>query len=306
MRKILLIVFLGCQLFGKVEDCFRKINHRMDTHQIKHIDYIYLINLDHQVERYCRSFEQLAAYQIYPHRFSAINGWEMTESQINQVGLKWKSWMNFGPNLNGKGVRFEKNKEKKYRLKDLENGKIIFSEHISKGGIGCALSHLSILQDAYDAGYQTIWILEDDFVLHENPHLLSEYIEKLDQLTDEWDVLYTDENYVSWFDVQESNSADFYKKFPIKWRPDHAIQNYQFLTKREVLNEDFNQIASRFGMYSIIVRRSGMKKILDFIKERGIFLPIDHDISYVPNIKLFVLKKSLVTCLYSSSDTQKK
>jgi acetolactate synthase-1/2/3 large subunit len=30
------------------------------------------------------------------------------------------------------------------------------------GAIGIALSHLSILQDAYDSGYETVWVMEDD------------------------------------------------------------------------------------------------------------------------------------------------
>ena len=43
----------------------------------------------------------------------------------------------------------------------------------------------------------------------------------------------------------------------------------------------------------MIVNRSGMKKILDFNISRGIFLPYDYEIAYVPELQLFCLTSDL-------------
>jgi len=51
---------------------------------------------------------------------------------------------------------------------------------MSRGAIGIILSHLSVLQDAYDAGYETIWVMEDDIELLGNPHSVSDLISELE------------------------------------------------------------------------------------------------------------------------------
>ncbi|MFI5334690.1 MAG: hypothetical protein ACHQT8_05960 [Chlamydiales bacterium] len=49
------------------------------------------------------------------------------------------------------------------------------------------LSHLSILQDAFDSGYETIWVMEDDIEVVRNPTFsptssisLTNWLEKMD------------------------------------------------------------------------------------------------------------------------------
>jgi hypothetical protein len=49
-----------------------------------------------------------------------------------------------------------------------------------------------------------------------------------------------------------------------------------------------------------------MKKILDFIKSRGIFIPYDHELSLAPGIHLYSLRENLVTFKMTTSDTKNK
>ena len=60
--------------------------------------------------------------------------------------------------------------------------------------MGIVLSHLSILQAAYDAGHETIWVMEDDIEVKRDPRILSDLIDILDQVVgrDNWDILFTD------------------------------------------------------------------------------------------------------------------
>ena len=160
------------------------------------------------------------------------------------------------------------------------------------------MSHLSVLKDAYDSNYEIIWILEDDFLIQDDPHLLTDYIEKLDQLVGRagWDVLYTDKK--SGF-VCFEDSHDC-------WRPDTPLFNQYSLLEMTDLNEHFVKIGARARTHSMLITRSGMKKILDFTLTHGIFNPYDADIAFVPGINLYCLKQDLITWSYSGSDTVDK
>lgn len=67
------------------------------------------------------------------------------------------------------------------------------------------------------------------------------------------------------------------------------------LLKKRSLNENFIKIGCRSGTYSMVITRSGIKKILDFNINYGIFLPYDNEIAFIPDIQLYCLKWSLVT-----------
>ncbi len=73
-------------------------------------------------------------------------------------------------------------------------GQTYFCHCLSRGAIGIVLSHLSILQHAYDAGFETIWVMEDDIQVMRDPRVLSERIDQLDALVGKtnWDILFTD------------------------------------------------------------------------------------------------------------------
>lgn len=307
MKQILLALLLWSgALFGEFADHLKKIEDaRQSTFQVKKIDYIYLINLDKRPEKFARCMEQLEPYGIVPHRFSAIYGWDLKPAVLNELGVKFSSKMQTGePALYFSNAGFGVHET----LDKLSVGKTYFSPPMTPGAIGCTLSHLSVLQDAYDAGYETIWILEDDILLKKDPHLLSGLIEKLDKLTKKkWDVFYTDsdagdkEMYIPGNDFESDLKGDLWYFS----RPDLDIKSEKNrFAKRRILSEDFLEIGSRMRTHSMIIRRSGMKKILDFYKAHHMYIPYDHELATIPKIRLINLRYDLVTHLLSPSDTK--
>ncbi|MBI2743277.1 MAG: class I SAM-dependent methyltransferase [Chlamydiales bacterium] len=287
---------------------FKKVGEkRPEECAVKNVDLIYLINLDKRPEKLEKSLSQLKPYGITPHRFSAVSGWDLTAEALNELGVSYKpgmldsAWAAHFPS------RASNSPEMDF-LRDECFGKTFFSRWMTLGAIGCTLSHLSILQDAYDSGYETIWIMEDDIAIQEDPRKISTLIEQLDRLVgrEGWDVLYTDLDtsdaalYTEANDFQSDLKGDLW----FFWRPDMDLSDRSVFAKRTILNDDFMRVGSRMRTHSMIIRRSGMKKILEHEKKQHIYIPYDHEIATVPGIQLVSLRRNLVTHVPSPSDTQ--
>lgn len=297
----LLFIFSFITCFGRIEDHFKKIENKHEDTAIRNIDYIYLINLDGRNERWNRSLAQLVPYGILPQRFSAIYGWHLPISTFNDIGVRFSEEMWIGPE---NVLYFPPNRHCTFvRLGPEFYGKTVFSGWLTPGAVGCTLSHLSILQDAWDSGYETIWILEDDFHVVDNPHLISERIDQMDEIAEHegWDILYTDPDYLF---VDENR--DLHEQLPMKWRPDMPNFKLEPLLEHTEFGDHFYKIGSRNRTHSMILRRSGIEKILTFYKERQIFLPYDHELGFIPNIRLFVIKEPIVETIDITSDTKNK
>lgn len=286
-------------LQAKLEDHFRPVPKTAVEHQLKNIDYIYLINLDQRPEKLEKSLQQLGMHGIYPQRFSAIYGWHLPPEVMQDISLVYEEgmlcdqWATYYP--------LGKSLEPAYDfLREDCIGKPYFCYWMSPGAVGCALSHLSILQDAYDSGYETIWVMEDDIFIHGDPLRLPGLIEKLDDLVgkDNWDILYTDSETLL--------GAPFEEDLPFEhwwmWRPDIPIEDLSVYNKREKVSEDFVKIISRWRTHSMIIRRSGIKKILDYLKACKIYNPLDHEICLTPGINLYMLRYNLVTMQETVTD----
>lgn len=275
-------------LCADIEDHLKAAPNKSTVHTMKNIDFIYLINLDQRPEKLQLSMERLAPFGIYPYRFSAVNGWELSLETINDVGLKLTPEMQSGImatsyHLNGDFLP-------SHEL--MQNfGQTYFCHCMSRGAIGIALSHISILQDAYDSGYETIWVMEDDVEVIRDPQILSDLIEKLDHLVgkDNWDILFTDK------DIRDENG---YHK-PCYWaaaRPDFVMfSRMNDYGARSRIDNDFWKIGARWGAHSMIIRRSGMKKLLKFFYAHQIFLPYDMDYILPPGIKLYTVAEDVVS-----------
>lgn len=294
-------LLITCQ--ASIEDHYRKLESKTAGFGIKNIDYIYMINLDQRPERWLSCSLQLTPYGIFPQRFPGIYGWTLPPSVLNEIGLKFGHgmWTGFEPVLHfepgGHGERTY------LYLNGAAYGKTVFSGWTVIGTIGCSLSHLSVLHDAYTSSYETIWVMEDDIKIIKDPHLLSGLIDELDALVGEegWDVLYTDYDYLF-----VDKTRDLRSQIPMMWRPDMPFLNINFLAEHEPVGEKFMKIGSRMRAHSIIYRRSGIKKILDFYREHNNFLPYDQEIALVPGIKLFVVTDTIVSFNEVTSDTRYK
>jgi GR25 family glycosyltransferase involved in LPS biosynthesis len=278
-------VILLAPLFGGVEDHLKKATDKEGPYQMRNIDFIYMINLDQRPEKYASSFDQLAPYGVTPYRFSAVNGWELSLKDINDVGIKYEPWMRQG--LMGTYYLVENKGEPQHEIMSVL-GRNYFCHCMSVGAIGIALSHLSILKDALDSGYETIWVMEDDIEVIRDPHLISDLIEKLDaQVGKEgWDFLFTD------FDTK-NNSGAYVPCTGAAFRPNFPYMDHDRFVIRFDISPEFRKIGARYGAYSMIVRKSGMEKMLNFMRN-GIFLPYDMEYT-LPDVRMFTVREDVVS-----------
>lgn len=291
--KTMILLFLACivwipdLLLGDVQDYFKKINDKSGSHEMRNIDFIYMINLDERPEKFELSMSKLEPYGINPYRFSAVNGWNLTLDTINDLGVRYGPWMENGVwgtcyLLNLGGEPYD----------ELVNtiGRTYFCHCMSQGAIGIILSHLSILQDAFDSGYNTIWVMEDDIEIIQDPRVLSDLIDKLDAIVGKkgWDILFTDQD-------TKNGQGEYVPCLSHAWRPNFTPTNPKDFSIREEISPDFKRVGARYGAYSMIIRRSGMKKLLQFVKKHQIFLPYDMDYTLPPGMHLFVLNDDVVS-----------
>jgi len=285
------VLLVGCVFFGvlqgDVEEHFKPISSERGSHGMRNIDFIYMINLDKRPEKYESCIKQLAPYGIHPFRFSAVNGWELSLEDINDIGVTFAPWITGGKwgtyyPLDGDGTPQHE------IIQTL--GRTYFSHCMSRGAIGIVLSHCSILQDAYDAGYETIWVMEDDIEIVRDPHILSGLIDQLDALVGKsgWDILFTDQD-------TKNNDGAYVPCSSYAWRPNYTPAHPGKFAEKVDISADLRRIGSRYGAYSMIVRRSGMKKILNFIKALQVFLPYDMEFTLPADMRLFSVTNDVVS-----------
>lgn len=288
-------------LFGSVLDHLTPIVSSNLFPTMERIDEIYLINLETRPEKWEFCIRQLQQYGIQPSKVPAINGWNLSPFALNDIGViyAYEMWPGRESLTHFDEITGELNR---WRVEDSTFGRTVFSKWTSKGAIGCSLSHLSVLKDAFEKGYETVWVMEDDISVVENPHILSSLIEELDLLVgkDGWDMLFTDHLVLEGIDP----TKDLLEQLPFMWRPDFPFFDLSPMLKIETIGENFQKIGSRMRFHSIIYRRAGMEKILNFYKTHGIFMPFDHEVFFVPDIQPFVIRRPVVCVLETTSDTK--
>lgn len=282
----LALIIASVNLYGGVESYLKAIIDKTYSSPMRNIDFIYLINLDERPEKYKHSVEELLPYGITPYRFSAVNGWEIPLEDLNEIGVKYEPWMKQG--LMGTCYLPEDNGEPLHEVMQVP-GRNYFCHCMSRGAIGIVLSHLSILKDAYDSGYETIWVMEDDVEVIRDPHSLPDIIDRLDALVgrDGWDFLFTD------FDTK-NNRGEYIPCLGAALRPNYSPSNPNKFYERYSISLEFRKVGARYGAYSVIVRRSGMKKMMDFLKN-GIFLPYDMEYTLPDDIRMYTVKEDVVS-----------
>jgi GR25 family glycosyltransferase involved in LPS biosynthesis len=284
---------------GTFERHLKRAEGKGNHSSIRNVDFTYMINLDTRPEKYAVSRRYLEAYGITPYRFSAVNGWELSKTAVQDVGLKYRAGMT--PLL---GTTYPNEVDDMIQSHELtaEVGKTYFVHCMPLGAIGCSLSHISVLQDAYDSGYQTIWVMEDDVEVLQNPHMLSDLISELDAVVgaDHWDVLFTDVDY-------RTGAGQYLPAYGAAKRPDMDCRPEERFsekyTKTAQVSKQLRRIGARFGTTSMVIRRSGITKLLAFFKTRHIYLPHDLDNHLPDGIQRYGLTFDLVTnMLHSVSD----
>lgn len=276
------------ELNDTVSKHFRKIDGKRDDEkfQIKNIDFIYLINLDRRPLRLEQSLAQLEPYQIRPHRVPGIDGWSLTQEVFDDIAMIVEPLMEYDQ---GVQISFQPGNFPSTPFANIAPGQRCLHSQAPGGGMGCTLTHLSILEDAYTSSFETIWIVEDDFTVNGNPHDLGDLICQLDENAgaDGWDVLYTDDDdYYAPQNVRANSGSKYFLRpgFPMPER----------LIERKAVGENFFKIGGRTQTHSYLFRRSGMKKILESVKKNRLFFPIDTELSCIEGLNRYNLKFDLV------------
>lgn len=280
------IILVSPFLRGDLVDHLKKITEKSDIHRIDNIDFIYMINLDERPEKYQKSLEILSPYNIIPYRFSAVNGWKLNISTLNDVGVRYNGRTPF----HQKATFFSKiGKDKIIPVEDaVKLSGNYFAKGVRASHVGIVLSHLSVLQDALDSGYEIIWVMEDDIMVNQDPRILSYLIDQLTSIDEQWDILYTDSETTN----PEGVEVRVHSSCP---RPNFKIKPTEYYCYRKKINKNFTLKRARFGAYSMILRRSGIKKILDFFKKYNIFAPYDIDCFYAENLRIYTCNEKIVS-----------
>ncbi|MCP5492322.1 MAG: glycosyltransferase family 25 protein [Chlamydiales bacterium] len=288
-RVLLASLLSSSLLLAGLSDYFKNAPNKGSNHCIENIDFIYMLNLDQRPEKYEASLKQLEPYGIHPYRFSAVNGWELPLETVQDVGLKYRRGMQSG--IMGTSYLPEDEGRAKHSLIEQE-GMTYFCHCMARGPIGICLSHLSILADAVKSGYKTIWVMEDDIQVIRDPRLMSQLVAKLDQQVGEsrWDVLFTDRD-------TKNQRGEYVPCSAYAKRPNYEPRNPVIFQQKKNISPEFRRIGSRYGAYSMIIRRSGMEKILSFFLKYKIFFPYDMDYYAAPGLKVFTVREDVVSTL---------
>ncbi len=276
---------------GSIADHFRSFTAKQQPVQIPGIDFIYLINLDRRPDRLTRSLAQFQQYGLIFHRFPAIYGWDFSQETFNDIGLQFKKPMDFSFD---RQVFFglKTTEDVPEKLDESSYGRTCVHQTTSGGSLGGSLSHLSVLQHAYDSGFKTVWILEDDFTIQTDPRCLTSM---LSNLPSGWDLLYTDDDHCLGATGTQR----------VRIRPDLPPASHTF--EHTPVPGGFFKIGGRYQLHSVVFNRSGIEKVLNHIKKGGLFRTFDVEINFVPNIQMYNSSKSIVhgrDRMYS--DTERK
>lgn len=276
--------FFGIVTDEKIINHFKEAPNKENFNQIDGIDFIYVINLDKRPEKWANTALEFQKYGLKPYRFSAVNGWELSIEAVNDLGLVYRPGMT--PLMSTNFVEVEK--------KILQNpqfmscyDRVYFSFGTFLGHIGCTYSHLSVLFDAFKSGYETIWLCEDDVVLQQDPHQLPVLIKELDSIVGQggWDILFTDpDQYVKSSGIPKRPNLDC----------SVAYRYSKKFTDNSQIHPHFKKTSSRYGTYSMIIRRSGMVKILNYFMKEKMYNALDEELMMVPNLNKFGLTFNLV------------
>lgn len=133
-------------------------------------DEIYCINLDRRQDRWARMQARLAEIGL-----TRVTRWSAADGRSAEVQCIWQ---------NDSGINHE-------RIK-------------SPAVLGCLLSHLAVLEDAYAKGHRRILVLEDDAVFHRD---FKQQLNRLWKLPP-WKLLYLGSTQLDWSGVTDSPAGE--------------------------------------------------------------------------------------------------
>ena len=95
--------------------------------------------------------------------------------------------------------------------------------------------------------------------------------------------------------ISETATATINPRGDLRKRPNYHPSAPNDYSEKRYVSHDFRVIGARWGTTSMIYRRSGIEKILHFIKSHKIFLPYDLDLIHPEGIRLFTLVEDVIS-----------
>ena len=326
-----------CLLFGSSLSALNRLDllksfpSTPSCFSLEGVDDMFIINLDKRPSKYASCLNQCAQYGITPKRFSAIDGQALSKEFIESLGVVLDPDMKKGP------ITLNPLSREKKKANFADVGKPGFFYRLSAGGVGCYLSHITLAKHLLESCHQALWILEDDFLFLDDPRRISQEIDRLNSLVgkENWDILFTDdEHYFS-----SEGDFDFYRPDGMAILKEFFFENSEYLlnlkkmegfssdvcklekahflkwgnvnkkgficSKYPDLFSEFRRISGRFMIHSMVLKRSGAEKILEFFSKRGMFLPYDDELAFIPGLKMYNLKNPITSHQEEISDTNR-
>lgn len=191
----------------------------------EYFDKVYVLNLNRRKDRLKTSTKKLEYCEIEFERFAAIDG-----SVLQNV---WETFSN-----------------KKHTL-------------TNPNYLACAISHLSIYQDALDNGYSKILIVEDDVSIRKNAN--DEFSNIVDSLPD-WELLY-----LGFIPLTDNRMQWTYREFNIVSKNVAQSKNFWGLYGYGITSELMQEVLERYNRdFSMELDRFFVKEIQPRGKSYGI------------------------------------
>lgn len=158
------------------------------SHKMAGIDFIYVVTakICHRFNDLKRSF---AKYGLNPYRFTAFESKDISFNSMLRTCLHGSRRYS-GIEANRLIVRGGEFVLDKGKMSSSKEGYV--HRGMSLKSLSRSLSHISIIKDALDSGYETIWIMDSATELRRNPNDLSIYVAKANEAIPGWTSLYTD------------------------------------------------------------------------------------------------------------------
>ncbi len=164
----------------------------------------------------------------------------------------------------------------------------LYPVQLRPGEYGCLLSQVSIYEDAYKRGFSHIWILEDDAVIEKDVSQIPLLLKELSQIDPKWDVFYTDSD-------PRTHEKGYCKPTSMCPRPMQDVKPLAYYLERIKISENIQLIRSRWGTYSYIVSRKGIRKLRNYFFHHYIWTPVDWDMHLVQGIREYSALQDIVT-----------
>lgn len=188
--------------------------------------------------------------------------------------------------------------------------------HLTKGEIGCILSHYWLIKYAYENALDAIWIIEDDVDVVKDPHCIDELIEELNEQHPEWDMLHTNKLFYRNSNTdskkirgkEANNFSDWIFLLHGKASKRRSPKVYpQVYYKRSLpCSNTLKKITGRGGLQSYILSKKGIEKLYRYYRSLKWLFPIDIEVNFAPNLQLYSPTFDIVTQWFSAtiSDTK--